>query len=234
MHEWLDWARGPAFRFAFAFMVLGFLRLVVLNLISLRGVLKRSGNGTVPFRQIALESAKWVTPFRKIPSRKALFVAASMAFHVALILVPVFLGAHLLLWQRSVGFSLPALSNPMATTLTAIGIAAGFVLLVERVLGKTARSLSRAQDYLLLALVLVVFVSGFLAMHPGVNPFLYDSTMFVHVMGGNLIFVFLPFSKLSHAVLFPFNQVVAELGWHLAPGSGRAVSNALGKESETV
>jgi nitrate reductase gamma subunit len=234
MHEWSEWARGPAFRFAFAFMVLGFVRLIILNLISLRGVLKYAGNKNLPFRKIAIESFKWLAPFRKIPSQKALFAAASMTFHIALILVPIFLSAHLLLWKRSLGLSLPILSNPIADTLTLIGIAAGFILLFERVFGKTARSLSRSQDYLLLILVLVIFVTGFLAMHPTINPFLYDSTMFVHVMGGNLIFVFLPFSKLSHALLFPFNQLTAELGWHLVPGAGQAVTTALGKENESI
>jgi nitrate reductase gamma subunit len=58
--------------------------------------------------------------------------------------------------------------------------------------------------------------------------------MFVHVMSGNLIFILIPFTKLSHAVLFPATQVVSEMGWHLAADSGTRVAMALGKEGEPV
>ena len=39
-------------------------------------------------------------------------------------------------------------------------------------------------------------------------------------MSGNLIFILIPFTKLSHAVLFPATQLVSEMGWHLAADSG--------------
>jgi hypothetical protein len=71
-------------------------------------------------------------------------------------------------------------------------------------------------------------------MHPTINPFEYNATMLVHVMSGNLILILIPFSKLSHLVLYPSSQVISEMGWHLVPDSGRSVGLALGKESEPI
>ena len=41
MHEWLEWARGPAFRCAIVFMALGMLRLLLLQLLNLRAIARR-------------------------------------------------------------------------------------------------------------------------------------------------------------------------------------------------
>jgi len=81
---------------------------------------------------------------------------------------------------------------------------------------------------------MIPFTTGYLAMHPALNPFDYNATMLVHVMSGNLILVLLPFSKLSHAVLFPTTQLLSEMAWHLAPGSGENVALTLGKEHEPI
>lgn len=230
MHEWLEWARGPVFRFAFLFMVLGLLRLFVLNLFGLYMAKRRAGDKHLPIGKILLDTAAWLFPATKISKDKLVFMLVSALFHVALIVTPIFLGAHILLWKRGINISWPALSNHVADVLTLVAIACGVFIVAHRLFSKTARALSRFQDYALLLLVVATFVSGYLAMHPETNPFLYETTMFVHVMTGNLIFVSLPFSKLSHAMLFPMGQAVSELGWHLAPGAGRHVASVLGKD----
>jgi nitrate reductase gamma subunit len=130
--------------------------------------------------------------------------------------------------------SWPALPQPLADYLTLTAIVAAIVLFVTRVSASVTRTLSRAQDYLLPLLLLVPFVSGYLAMHPASNPFGYNGTMFVHVMSGNIIMILMPFSKLSHAVLFPTTQLVSEMAWHLGSDSGRKVAVTLGKENEPI
>ena len=71
-------------------------------------------------------------------------------------------------------------------------------------------------------------------MHPAVSPFSYDATMLVHVICGNLMIVALPFSKLSHALLFPITRLISEMAWHLAPDAGQQVAIALNKESDPI
>lgn len=234
MHEWLEWARGPVFRFAFLFMVLGMFRLMALNLLSLRSVARRAGNKEIPVARVLRSTVQWLLPHGGAVSRDPVFTMASVLFHIAMIFTPVFLGAHILLWQRGLGVSWPALSQPLADTLTLVGVAAGLILIVQRIFARASRELSRPQDYLLPVLITTIFASGFLAMHPAVSPFSYDATMLLHVICGNLMIVVLPFSKLSHALLFPITRLISEMAWHLAPDAGQQVAIALNKEGDPI
>ncbi len=234
MQEWLDWARGPAFRFALAFMLLGLLRLLSLHVAGLVSLRRRAGGRAFPLGRVVRDTLRWLLPIGHRSRPPLVLTAVSMLFHVAVIVTPVFLSAHVLLWRRGLGVGWPALGQVTADLLAVLGLLTAGVLLAHRLWSRAARTLSRGQDYVLLLLVMAVFASGFLAAHPAGNPLSYDATMLVHVLAGDVLLVFVPFSKLAHVVLFPTTQLVSELGWHLAPGSGRAVAVALGKEDEPL
>lgn len=233
MEQWLEWARGPFFRLSIALMILGLLRLAVLNAVNIADVLARARGRGVPWRTVLRDTAAWLLPYGKARSA-AVFAVASFLFHIAAIVTPIFLAAHIALWQRGLGISWPAIPQVAADYMTLTAIAALAVLFIKRVSARATRALSGAQDYVIPLVVMIPFVTGYLAMHPGVNPFEYDATMFVHVASGNVVLILLPFSKLSHAVLFPTTQLVSELAWYLAPGSGQKIAVALGKESEPI
>ena len=82
--------------------------------------------------------------------------------------------------------------------------------------------------------IAVPFVTGYLASHPTINPFGFEATLFAHVMSANLIFILIPLTKLSHMVLLPTTQMVAEVGWHFPARSGKEVCTTLGKEGRPI
>jgi nitrate reductase gamma subunit len=239
MEQWLLWARGPLFLAAMAVLIAGTLRIVglsVANLVLLVRESRRNGR-SVPWANVARATLRYVVPARTVLEARGLFSLTSIVFHVAIIVTPLFLGAHLVLWQR--GLQLPWLRWPTlpaaaADVLSVIAVVSVVAILVLRVGSAQARAISRFQDYFLPALIAVPFASGLLAMHPAVNPFGYTATMLVHVLSGNLILILIPFSKLSHVALFPFNQLISELGWHLKPGAGELVAADLGKENAPI
>ncbi|MEJ2720284.1 MAG: hypothetical protein P8181_03975 [bacterium] len=231
--DWLEWARGPAFRLSIAIMILGILRLAVLNAVSITTILSHARDKKIPWRTVIRDTAKWLFPYQAAKPHMVVTVA-SFVFHVAVIVTPIFLAAHIALWRRGIGIGWPALPQAAADYLTLAAIVTAIILFVRRVSARATRSLSRPQDYLLPLLLLIPFATGYLAMHPSINPFEYNAAMFVHVMSGNLILILIPFSKLSHAVLFPTTQLVSEMAWHLAPESGWNVARALGKENEPI
>lgn len=233
MTEWLEWARGPAFRFSILLMILGLLRLAVLNVVNITNVVSRARDKNIPWRKVITDTARWFFPY-KTAKPQLFFTVVSILFHVSVIITPVFLGAHIMLWQRGIGISWAAIPQVLADYLTLLAIATAAVLFFKRVSAKATRALSRPQDYLLPLLIMVPFASGYLAMHPASSPFDYNATMFVHVMSGNLVLVLIPFSKLSHAILFPTTQLVSEMAWHLVPNSGEKVVLSLGKENEPI
>jgi nitrate reductase gamma subunit len=233
MTAWLEWARGPVFVFCFSFMLLGLARHVGITVWEIVRTIRRAGDRSLPLAAIGRTTLQWLFPAGAI-ARHALFTATSVVFHAAILLVPVFLAGHVALWAHGLGVSWPALPNGVADILTVVAIVTAAALFVRRLTAKATRAITRPQDYLLLVAVGLPFATGFLVRHPALNPFEYDMTMFAHVMSGNLVFLLMPVTKLTHAVLLPGTQLVAELGWHWPSDAGSKVAAALGKEAEPV
>jgi nitrate reductase gamma subunit len=230
---WLALARGPIFRFAFIIMVLGLVRHVMLTWIGLARMAARTQNRKIPYRKVFQETLLWLFPFKNLKNR-LWYSITSAIFHVGLIIVPVFLAAHILLWKQGVGISWPALSKAVADGMTISAILAGVALVIGRATHLQSRAISRFQDFFLPILLIVPFLSGYLASNPALNPFSYEVVMLTHVMSGNLILVLVPFTKLAHAVLVPTSQLVSEMAWHFPADAGVKVALALRKEVNQV
>jgi nitrate reductase gamma subunit len=175
----------------------------------------------------------WILPFKKLKER-VWYSIASILFHMGLILVPLLLIEHVALWHRGIGFGWPTIGRTLADGLTLLTIAMIIALVAGRLGNRNARALTRSQDLILLCIIAIPFVSGFLASHPLINPFNYHATMLVHVLSSNLIMCLIPFTKMCHCVILPLTQIVAEVGWHFPPKTGKHVALSLGKEIDPV
>jgi len=233
MEFWLEWARGPAFIFAFTFMLLGLTRHVALTVWEVARAMRRAGDKALPYRQIFIATLKWLFPVGKLKERLFLSLT-SVLFHVAVLIVPVFLAGHIALWKRGLGISWPDVSNRVADVLTIIAIITSVALVIQRVGARATRALSRFQDYALPLVIALPFASGFLVMHPAMAPFSYQAMLLVHVMSANVVFVLIPITKLSHMVLIPSVQLVSEVAWHWPPDAGSKLAVTLGKENEPI
>jgi nitrate reductase gamma subunit len=229
MEFWITWARGPAFVFAFAFMILGLMRHLALTLWEIYRAWRKAGDKTLPCRQIRHNTLKWLFPIGEFV-RNPLFSLTSIVLHIAILIVPVFLAGHIALWYRSMGLEWPGIPNAPADVLTIVAVIAAVALVVQRLSATPTRALSRFQDYAIPLIIALPFVSGFMVMHPAYNPFSYSAMLFVHVMSANLIMMLIPVTKLAHAVLLPGVQLVAELGWHWPADAGSKLAGTLGKE----
>ena len=233
MQSWIEWARGPVFAFAFTFMVLGLLRHVALTAWEVARAMRRAGDKTFPYRQIAVATLKWLFPLGKLKN-ELVFSLTSIVFHAAALIVALFLGGHIALWARGLGMSWPAIPNGLADVLTIVALVAAAALVLQRACASAARALSRFQDYAIPLVIAVPFASGFLMMHPGINPFSFEATLLVHVVSAELLFVLIPITKLSHVILLPGVHLVSEVAWHWPPDAGSKVAATLGKENQPV
>ena len=233
MEEWLAFARGPVFRFAIMIMILGVIRHLVVTALSVRTIMARAGDKTLPWKSIRKATLGWLFPIKHL-SQSRIFTAASITFHVGVVLAPLFLMSHVLLIDQTIGISWPTLPNVLADILTVLAIVGMTVVFVVRISTGEGRALSRGSDYTILILTALPFLSGFLVMHPGLNPFPFQFTMLVHVLSGCLILAILPFTKLIHVVILPATQLVSEAGWHCPPDAGEKVGAALGKENQPI
>ena len=129
-------------------------------------------------------------------------------------------------WESFLGVNLPAISAGAADVLTLLTIACALLLLAYRTFRARHRLVSGPMDFFLLLLILMPFVSGFLAAHPAINPVSWEVMMLGHILSAEVLFVTIPFTKLAHVVLFFFDRISA-VHWQLRPGAGDRVAEAL-------
>jgi nitrate reductase gamma subunit len=231
MDAWLEFARGPLFAATFLVMVLGLGRQLGIQTVQLlrhRHLLRGAR-----WRLILGDAFSWSLPLGHLVRGTVVLTVASILFHLGVVLVPLLLADHIALWERLFGVTLPALSVGIADLLTLVSISCALLLLAYRALVPRARTLSRPRDYLALVLVVLPMVSGYLAAHPAWNPLPWRMMMLLHLLSAELLFVVIPFSKLSHMVLFPLERL-SQTYWQLQPGAGERVAQALLGEEARV
>ena len=161
---------------------------------------------------------KWLVPFGTHSWRKQGFTTvAFFLFHLGVVVAPLFLAAHMVVMRELLGFSFPSLPVWLGDALAVCGIVGGFMLLIRRIVLPQVRFLSNWQDWGLIALCLVVLVSGVMARFQVAG---YMNWLVVHIMAGELVLILAPFTKLSHIVLFFMSR--GQLGMDFAIKRGGA------------
>lgn len=146
----------------------------------------------------------WVVPFASTNMRKKPeMTVLTFAFHFSLILMPLFLLPHNLLIERAFGVSWWTLPKGMADALTLLVIFAGVVLLIRRLSNPIIQYVTYPSDYLILAIAIMPFITGFLAYH---HLLPYKPMSMLHMLTGELMLVAIPFTRLAHMLYFAFTR----------------------------
>ncbi|MEJ2421103.1 MAG: hypothetical protein P8018_05125 [Acidobacteriota bacterium] len=224
MEDMLSFAKGPLFALTFLFMALGLARHVLLQvrMLATKGRTLRR----VHWRRVFADSLSWAFPYGHLARGTLMLTLVSIIFHAGAIIVPLFLGGHIVLWEGFLGLELPSIGQNAADGLTLSTILCLFILLFYRIVVPRSRELSRPADYSLLVLTLLPFATGFLASHPAWSPVPWNTMMLLHILSAEALFVAIPFSKLAHMVLFPFDRL-SQVHWQLKPGAGDRIAAAL-------
>ena len=230
MQPLLDFAKGPFFRLTFALMILGLLRIVVLDIWGAVEAYRKTGDKEIPWKSTIKDTITWLIPVKRVFNQRPLYSLFSIFFHVGLLLVPVFLYAHVQLWKNGLGFSWITLPKQWADLLTVTTIIFGAAIFLGRLLSKNSRFLSRAQDYFWPLILLVPFITGFTCANLSVSPAYYRFFMLVHVFAGELIFVLIPFTKIAHCVLVPLSRFMITLAWKFPARTDEEICTTLKKK----
>ena len=143
----------------------------------------------------------WITPFGTVNWRKnPAMTVATFGFHILLFLAPIFLLAHVVLWEQFFGISFPALPEIVGDLMAVGVVAACCFFAARRFLLPEVRFVTSAMDWVVLAIVALPFVTGILAYHQILN---YDLMVILHIIAGELMLAAIPFTRLSH-MLFGF------------------------------
>jgi nitrate reductase gamma subunit len=158
----------------------------------------------------------WLLPFGSHGWReRPLFTILFFAFHIRLLVTPVFLEAHNVMLKENLGFSLPALPAGAADFLTWTVVVGGLFLALRRIAYPEVRILTSFYDYLLLVITVAPFITGLVARY-GLGD--YDFWLLLHILCGEVWLLSLPFTKLSHVVLFFMSRMQLGMDYGIKRG----------------
>jgi nitrate reductase gamma subunit len=108
--------------------------------------------------------AHWLVPFATVNWRKhPLLTVVTFAFHLCLLITPIFLLSHVVLWDEAWSLSWWTLPDAVADAMTVVVMAGSLYFLVRRLTRAEVQFVTDWTDYLLLAVVAAPFVTGFIA-----------------------------------------------------------------------
>lgn len=157
---------------------------------SINGGFKSIFRGLLPFGLSAMR-------------QQPLLGGVTFIFHLCVVMTPLFLLAHIVLFYESWQLQWPSLPDLPADIMTMMVIAGTLFFAFRRWIRKEVRAVSNFADWALLIVVNGVFLTGLLAYHHW-GP--YRPLLITHVLLGEILLLMVPFTKLVHMVLFFFTR----------------------------
>jgi nitrate reductase gamma subunit len=159
---------------------------------------------------------QWLIPGGSASMRQQpVFTVVAFVFHLLLLAAPLFVSAHILLWEEAFNVSLWSLPDGMADGMALVLIAAAIFLLARRLIRPEVRILTSSWDYFLLIMTTLPFLTGFLAYHQW-GP--YEVLLILHILLSQILLILIPITKLGHMILFFFTR--AFIGFELGGRRG--------------
>ena len=143
----------------------------------------------------------WFVPFASANwRRRPVITIVTFLFHIGLVLLPIFLLSHNLLIYESWGITWWTVSEGLADIMTMIVIGCCMFFFLRRIFAPEVRFVTFADDYLILAIAFLPFISGFLAYHQWLLP--HKTMVILHMIFGSLMLIAIPFTRLGHMLYF--------------------------------
>jgi len=126
-----------------------------------------------------------------------------------LVVVPIWLSGHISLWEESrFEWSWTPIPDGLADWMTLIFLAIALFFLLRRIFSADIRLISGFADYLLIIITALPFLTGYFLTHGTLDEigFFGDNMPLIHMLSGEIMLILIPFTKLSHFILFFFSR----------------------------
>jgi len=203
MHDLYNFVSGPLAWLAFIVFFGGSLYRLI-NLFVLINQKERFIYTYMSLKYGLRSILHWSTPFATENMRRhPLLTIVTFAFHICLLLTPIFLLAHVTMIDESWNISWWNLSEGTAEIMTVMVVACCVFFLIRRLVSPEVQYVTAASDYVILALVAAPFVTGFLAYYQWLD---YQIVVILHILSGEILLVAIPFTRLSHMLFAPLTR----------------------------
>jgi nitrate reductase gamma subunit len=197
-----EFIRGPLLWIAFAVFVGGSLfKLISMYRLAVK---EKSVIPTLSAKYGLRSLRHWIIPFNATNMRlHPVTTIVSFSFHICLLLAPLFAMGHAVLWNESFGISWYSLHPLIIDIMTLVVIFGFFYFVIRRIVSPTVRNVTSPFDFIIVAIVVSPFVTGFIAHHQ-LLP--YENIIVAHVVCGVLWLMAIPFTRLAHMFWFVFSR----------------------------
>lgn len=203
MHDLYSFVTGPLAWAAFIVFIAGSLYRLI-NMLYLVNKKEKFIYTYMSLKYSFRSIFHWIIPFATLNwKRHPVLTIVTFAFHLCLIITPVFLLSHAVLWDESWNINLWTLPDGVADIMTLIVVGSCIFFLIRRLVSPEVQYVTSASDYVILAIVALPFITGFIAYHQWFN---YPFFMILHIISGEIMLVAIPFTRLSHMLFSPFTR----------------------------
>jgi len=146
----------------------------------------------------------WIIPFGTTNWRaKPVLTIITFTFHICLLLMPLFLTAHIILINKAWGISWYSLPDGLADAITLIVISACLFFALRRLLTREVRYLTTFSDFMIILIVAAPFLTGYVADKQYGS---YHFWLILHILSGEILLIAIPFTRLSHMLYSVFTR----------------------------
>ncbi len=146
----------------------------------------------------------WIVPFATVNWRKRpVMTVTTFIFHAGVVIMPLFLSAHVIMFNNAWGFSWWSLPEKFTDAVTLLVILCAVIFLLRRLVLREVKFLTDKYDYGILLIAVAPFVTGFFAYH---NIGSYHFWVILHILSGEIMLVAIPFTRLSHMIYAVFTR----------------------------
>jgi len=204
-------AEGPLLWIAFLIFIIGTL-VRMAQFIFVARTKDKPFYKYFSLKYILATLARWLLPLNVDVKKNPVFIICVYLFHICLVVVPIWLAGHISLWEESrFGWSWSSLPDKWADWMTLLLFAIAIYFILRRALSPDLRIITTFSDYLLLVVTALPFVTGYSLTHGTLDSikFLGDNMRLLHVLSAELMLILIPFTRLSHSVLFFFSRAAS-------------------------
>ncbi len=199
---------GPLLWIAFLVFIIGSLLRVAMFLVA------STKKDKIIYQHFSWKYAlstigRWLLPINKSVSKNPVFSILGYIFHICLIVVPIWFSGHIYLWEESrFEWSWTPIADWLADWMTIILLIIALFFLLRRIFSADIRLISGFADYLLIIVTALPFLTGYFLTHGTLDniAFLGNNMTLIHMLSGEIMLMLIPFSKLSHFILFFFSR----------------------------
>lgn len=206
--EFYSFVAGPLLWIAFLTFIIGSLFKIAIFLF----ISRKSDRVIYQYfrlKYILISLGRWLLPLNRDIAKNPVFSISGYIFHICLILVPILYSGHIILWEESrFEWSWTPLPDGLSDWLTIIFLAIAIFFFIRRIISSDIRLISTLSDYLLLCATALPFMTGYFSAHGTLDSiqFFNENMYLIHMLSGELMLILIPFTKLSHYILFFFSR----------------------------